>query len=149
MNKIFFQEIGTISYLKHKKELRNYLQAIFKKEKIKLDTVNIIFCSDWYLLKLNQKYLNHNYYTDTITFQLSDSLDPIFGEAYLSIDRIKSNAQKLQVSYQNELIRVIIHSCLHLCGYSDKSKKKKIEMENRQEYYHKRWLVSRETQIGG
>ena len=94
-------------------------------------------------------FLKHNYYTDTLTFLFSNPNDPIVGEIYLSVDRIKANAKTIKIPYQRELVRVIIHSCLHLCGYEDKPKKSFQIMDRIQEEYVKRWNVSRETQIGG
>jgi len=101
--------------------------------------VDIIFCTDNYLLSLNKEFLKHNYFTDTMSFLLSNLNDPIIGELYLSIDRIRANAKDLKIFYQNELLRVIIHSCLHLCGYLDSPKSRAIKMESIQEEYLKEW----------
>lgn len=125
-----------------------FLKTLFQTEKKVLNWVNIIFCSDEYLLRLNQVYLDHDYYTDTISFILSEAGEGVAGEAYLSIDRIKSNAHERGISLDNEVLRVIIHSCLHLCGYLDQSKKRKKKMDDLQENYLNKWFVSRETQIG-
>ncbi|MFM9635026.1 rRNA maturation RNase YbeY, partial [Streptomyces galilaeus] len=78
--------------------------------------IHYIFCSDAYLLAINQQFLNHDYYTDIISFDLSVS-DKISAEIYISLERIKDNAQKMGVPYKKELLRVIIHGALHLCGY--------------------------------
>ncbi|MDB5198507.1 MAG: metalloprotease ybeY [Chitinophagaceae bacterium] len=122
---------------------------MFKKEKKEVDRIDIIFCTDKYLLHLNKKYLNHNYYTDTLTFLLSSSNKSITGEIYISIERIRANAKSLKILPRLELIRVIIHSCLHLCGYLDKPQREFLKMEKIQEAYLQQWGVSRETQIGG
>ena len=82
-----------------------------------------------------------------MTFVLEEN--PLAGECYISVDRVKENAKDLRINYQTELIRIILHSCLHLCGYSDSSKSNKVQMEKIQEKYLKKWFVSRETQIGG
>ncbi|HEY8688663.1 MAG TPA: rRNA maturation RNase YbeY [Chitinophagaceae bacterium] len=148
-NNIFFHEINIRSSLLHKKDLKKFLLSIFKKEGIEVKEIDIIFCTDEYLLSLNIGFLNHNYYTDTLSFILSNPEDPVIGDIYISIDRIRSNARDFKISYQNELCRVIIHSCLHLCGYSDKPKKASIKMEALQEIYLNEFNVSRETQIGG
>ena len=115
---------------------------------MRLDRVDFVFCPDKYLRNLNRTFLNHNYNTDTITFILSESTEPLIGEAYISVDRVKANAKSLKEDYQNEIIRVIIHSSLHLCGFDDKTKKEYLEMTRLQEKYLHEWLVSRETQIG-
>lgn len=149
LNKIYFHELNIKSFLLHRGDLKIFLLTIFKKERTQVKRVDIIFCTDEDLLSLNKDFLNHNYYTDTLSFLLSIHGNPITGEIYISIDRIKSNATDLKISYQNELLRVIIHSCLHLCGYSDNPKNTSGKMEKPQEKYLKIWNVSRETQIGG
>src|SRR5665647_1303851 len=132
-NNIFFHEINIRSALLHRKDLKKFLISIFKKEGVEIKEIDIIFCTDEYLLSLNIGFLNHNYYTDTLSFILSNPEDPVIGDIYISIDRIRSNARDFKISYQNELCRVIIHSCLHLCGYSDKPKKASIKMAALQE----------------
>jgi rRNA maturation RNase YbeY len=119
--------------------------TIFKKEKKKINRVDVIFCTDKYLLSLNKSFLNHHYNTDTLSFLLSDVEQPITGELYLSIESIRANAKDLKITYQNELLRVLIHSCLHLCGYEDTPKTSAAYMETKQEKYLKQWIVSRET----
>ena len=148
MKKIYFHELNISSSLLHKRDLKQFLLSVFEKEKKKITRVDIIFCKDKYLLSLNKKFLNHNYNTDTLSFLLSKTKEPIRGELYLSVDRIKVNARVFNIPYQNELLRVVIHSCLHLCGYLDSSKTAAKKMETLQEAYLKKWNVSRETQIG-
>ena len=121
------------------------LLSIFKKEGISIERVDIICCTDDYLLSLNVDFLNHDYYTDTLSFILSETKQPVIGEVYISIDRIRSNARNLNISYQTELCRVILHGCLHLCGYLDKPKRAKIEMEKLQEMYLELFNVARQT----
>ncbi len=84
-------------------------------------TLNFIFCPDDYLLEINRKYLKHDYYTDIITFPYRQHPEPLEADIYISIDRVKENATNLGVSFQDELLRVIIHGVLHLLGYKDKS----------------------------
>ena len=110
----FFQ--GAKVDLANRSILKIYIQSIFKKEGKKLDSVNFIFCSDRALLEINQKYLNHDFYTDIITFNLSET-EVIQAEIYISIDRVRENSLKLGVSIKSELLRVIFHGVLHLCGY--------------------------------
>lgn len=99
------------------------------------------------MLALNKKFLDHQYYTDTLSFTLQKT--PLVAEIYISIDRVRENSTQMNISYQTELLRVIIHSCLHLCGYKDSSPTLKYRMTKLQEKYLNQLLVSRETQIGG
>jgi rRNA maturation RNase YbeY len=106
-----------------------------RKEGFRAGTLNVIFCSDRYLRKMNKQYLQHNYNTDIITFDLSDDASMIQGDLFISIDRITANAASLNNSFTDELHRVMIHGVLHLCGYSDKSAAKLKEMRNREDHY--------------
>ena len=93
---------------------------LFMSEKKVLGSLTFIFCSDSFLLKINQDYLSHNDLTDIITFDLSDSPSKIDGEIYISIDRVKDNSSRYMVPFNQELWRVVFHGCLHLCGFKDK-----------------------------
>jgi len=115
--------------------VKNVLRDIFKKERTPLEQLQYVFCSDEYLLEINQQYLQHNYYTDIITFDLSEKGGPVSGEIYISIDRVKENARHFQVSFQQELLRVIFHGALHLCGYKDKTKKDQEAMRKAEDKY--------------
>lgn len=86
--------------------------------------INVIFCNDDYLLSINKTYLNHDYYTDIITFEYSKA-DDISGDLYISITRVEDNAKKLNIEFNDELYRVIVHGVLHLCGLKDKTKHEK------------------------
>ena len=108
--------------LVQRKKLKLFIQSIAEKEKRPIESLNYIFCSDQYLLEMNIKYLKHNFFTDVITFDLSETADRIVGEVYISIDRVKAKAAELSVLTNEELHRVIFHGVLHLCGYKDKSK---------------------------
>lgn len=145
MDNIHYYDFKIRSGLIKRNELKKYLKTVFYEEKVKLDTVKIIFCTDQYLLSLNKKFLNHNFYTDTLTFLFSKNKEPISGEIYISVDRVKANAKTFNISFQNEVVRVIIHSCLHLIGFTDTQKSSKLKMIRKQEFYLKEWLVSRET----
>lgn len=107
------------------KQWLNKVAQIYKKEIISL---NYTFCSDEELLVINKAYLNHDYYTDIITFDLSEVKTHIEGDIYISIDRVKDNAKENKVKYENELYRVIAHGLLHLIGLKDKTKLQKKEM---------------------
>ena len=112
--------------LRNRSTLKEFIESIFKKENKRLDFINYIFCSDKNLLTINKKFLNHDFYTDVITFNLSENNQHISAEVYVSLDRVRDNAKKIGTSINSELHRVLFHAALHLCGYNDK---KKIEME--------------------
>ncbi|MGB1216433.1 MAG: rRNA maturation RNase YbeY, partial [Saprospiraceae bacterium] len=96
-----------------------WIQSIIQKEEQTLDAVTFIFCSDEYLHKINMEYLNHDTYTDIITFPMSDI--HIESDIFISLDRIRENATQFNLPFEKELHRVMIHGILHLCGYGDKS----------------------------
>ena len=118
-----------------KTALKAMVLSIFEEEKVKLDTIYYIFCSDDYLLGINQSALNHDYYTDIITFPLSNKGQPIVAEIYVSVDRIKDNATQLKQPFKHELARVVAHGALHLCGYKDKTKKDIVQMRLKEDFY--------------
>ena len=102
----------------NQRKIKLWIGKIILENKHKTGTINLIFCNDDYLLDLNIKYLAHDYYTDIITFQYHDN--PIEGDLYISIDRVKENASQLKIDYEIELLRVIIHGIFHLLGFQDK-----------------------------
>ena len=118
--------------LPDRNKLRSYIQSIFKQERKKLDSINFIFCTDKALLEINRQYLKHDFYTDIITFDLSET-GSVQAEIYISVDRIRENARQLGVSLKSELHRVIFHGVLHLCGYRDKSKAERQKMREKEE----------------
>ena len=116
----FFEE--DIHYnLKDKIKVKQWLKDTIAAEGYKLDELTYIFCSDAYLLQINQQYLNHDTYTDIITFDNSSEDKIITGDIFISIERIRENAAKFNQSVTDELHRVIIHGALHLLGYKDKT----------------------------
>lgn len=130
----FFEE--DISYtLKDKTKIRQWIIAAIIAEGFKLSELSYIFCSDAYLLQINQQYLNHDTYTDVISFGHSEEEDEIAGDIFISIPRIRENARKFNVSETEELHRVIIHGTLHLLGYTDKSVAAKKRMTKREDFY--------------
>jgi rRNA maturation RNase YbeY len=136
MQKIFFHSADkSPSRLLHKTKLKQVIEQIFKKEQILLDSLNYVFCSDEYLLQINRQFLNHDFYTDIITFDLSEKGGAVIGEIYISIDRVKDNAATLGNTFHEELLRVLLHGALHLCGYKDKKKAEIIEMRKTEEQY--------------
>ncbi len=122
MAKVSFHYSDRQLSLKKKKKVKAFIELqLFRAEKIKLIELRYIFCSDDYLLKINKQFLNHDDYTDIITFDLSDdSKNGIIGEVYISLDRVKENAVLLSNSFTDEVLRVVFHGALHLCGYQDK-----------------------------
>ncbi|MBN3581547.1 rRNA maturation RNase YbeY [Algoriphagus aestuarii] len=129
----FFQE--ETSFQLSKKLLRKkWLRAIAKEEGFKIQDLNYIFCSDEYLFKINVEYLNHQTYTDIITFDNSESDKEIEGDIFISIDRVKENSDKHQASIEDELSRVISHGLFHLIGYKDKKKEEAEKMRNKEEF---------------
>ena len=120
--------------------VKEVIRNLFKKERTKLEQLRYIFCSDEYLLQINKEHLNHNYYTDIITFDLSETPNATIGEIYISVDRVRDNAQNYEVSFKHELLRVIFHGALHLCGYKDKSSKEEQLMRKAEDKYLKYYL---------
>lgn len=108
--------------LENRGQLKIFLEALFRMEKKKLADLQYVFCSDDRLLEINRQFLQHDFYTDIITFPLSDPHQPISGEIYISVDRVRENALVFQNSLKTELHRVIFHGALHLCGYKDKTR---------------------------
>lgn len=127
---IYFQTEDISFVLKNKALLKKWITLVIEKKKKKTGAINFIFCSDSYLLDINQNYLKHNTFTDIITFDYSKNQQnkPISGDIFISIERVKENANKYDVSFENELHRIIIHGILHLLGYTDKKKADKEEM---------------------
>lgn len=108
--------------INNRTKLKAFLKSLFEREGQQLRRLQYVFCSDAYLLEMNQQFLQHDTYTDIITFELSEVPDETVGEIYISIDRVRENAKKFEVGEEQELHRVIFHGALHLCGYKDKTK---------------------------
>ena len=122
--------------LKDKSKVRAWIGDTIKSEGFKrIGELSFVFCSDEYLLDINKQYLNHDTYTDIVTFDSSEDDDVISGDIFISIDRIRENADKFGVSERDELHRVIIHGVLHLCGYYDKKKEDKELMTFKENEY--------------
>lgn len=117
--------------LANKAELKKWLSAVIKKEGFRTGKIYFSFIGDEELLAINKQFLNHDTYTDIITFDYNEE-DIIHGEIFISIDRVIENAIKNEVSFENELHRVMVHGILHLCGYTDKGKKHKLEMTSKE-----------------
>lgn len=104
----------------NEKNIEAWLQQVAEKENQRIGELNFIFCSDNHLLQINQDFLNHDYFTDIITFDYSEE-NEISGDIFISLDRVEENAEQYQSTYEHELRRVMAHGCLHLLGYGDKS----------------------------
>ena len=124
--------------LKNRQEIRKWLKDVISAELRKPGQIDIIFCSDDYLLELNKQQLNHNYYTDVLTFNYSEESTIISGDIFISTDRVKENAHYFNVEEDEELLRVVVHGILHLVGYNDETdteillmRKKELEYLNR------------------
>lgn len=134
-NSIHFFEEDIKFLLKDKRKLRNWFRATVLEEGGKPETLNFIFCSDKYLLNINTSYLNHNTFTDIITFDLSEDNQSVSGDIFISIERVKENAKTFKITFQKELHRVLIHGILHLLGYEDKTPAQENEMRSKEDYY--------------
>ena len=121
--------------LNKRNELKQFLKQLFRREGKRLISLTYIFCSDEYLLKINKTHLKHNFYTDIITFDLSQTATETIGEIYISTDRVRDNASQLDVTIKQELHRVIFHGALHLCGYKDKTAKHEKNMRVAEDKY--------------
>jgi rRNA maturation RNase YbeY len=126
-----------------KTTLKQNLKTLAKSEGKALKDISVVFTDDDYLLEVNKQYLNHDYYTDVITFDYS-VFPEVSGDIMISLDRVKENADTLSVSFQEELNRVVYHGLLHLCGYKDKSADDEKLMRKKENYYLE-LFVSRET----
>jgi rRNA maturation RNase YbeY len=126
-----------------KKDLKEAVKNLALNEGKVLKDLSLVFTDDDYLLEVNKQYLNHDYFTDVITFDYS-SFPEVSGDVMISLDRVKDNAQSLDQSFELEFYRVVFHGVLHLCGYKDKSEADEKEMRAKEDFYINRF-VSRET----
>ena len=130
----FFNE--EVNYrLRDIKKLRKWIFNTIVEEGGELETINFIFTSDNYLHKINIEYLQHDTYTDIITFEYNDEGMPILSDIYISLDRCKDNAKAYHIKLKDEVHRIIIHGVLHLLSYKDKSKEDKELMTSKEDYY--------------
>jgi len=127
---IFYETEG-VSFPKIKRrETTRWIKQVIEHFHKKLDNITYIFCSDEEILRINQSYLNHDYYTDIITFDYSEG-DKLSGDLFISLETVKTNSEKFKTDFIEELHRVMIHGILHLCGYEDNTplKKKNIRLK--------------------
>ncbi|MEY3741867.1 MAG: rRNA maturation RNase YbeY [Bacteroidota bacterium] len=126
-----------------KKELKRFVKELVAHEGKQLKELSLVFTDDEYLLDVNKQYLNHDYFTDVITFDYSD-FPNVSGDVMISLDRVKDNAQSMNLDFETELYRVVFHGTLHLCGYKDKKKEDAATMRSKEDFYIQ-MFVSRET----
>lgn len=120
--------------LENPPEVSSWVKSSIAKEGFNIGEVSIIFTSDEYLLNLNRESLNHDYYTDIITFDYCEN-KTINGDLFISVDRVKDNAKQFEETFERELSRVIIHGVMHLCGYKDKSDEDIALMREKENFY--------------
>jgi rRNA maturation RNase YbeY len=132
-DQIIFNFISSESILDDTESFRKWLLDTIIEEDKKLYQINYIFCDDAYLLDINKKYLDHDDYTDIITFPYQ--ADPIESDIFISLERVDENAKDRNINFMVELKRVMIHGVLHLCGYGDKTESEKNEMRKKEDYY--------------
>lgn len=132
---ISYNNIDSKYIVKGKRKIIKWIQSSIMEEGKVLESVSFNLCTDSFILKLNNKSLQHDYFTDIITFELNEINQPIIGDIYISIDRVKENSRLFKNTFTQELNRVMIHGILHLCGYKDKSKKDQQLMRVKENYY--------------
>lgn len=118
--------------LENEEAISRWISDAIKSENKKVGEINYIFCDDEYLLQINQEHLQHDYYTDIISFDYTVG-NEISGDMFISIDRVKDNAIDFNVSFEEELKRVLVHGVLHYCGYKDKSEKEELLMRSKED----------------
>ena len=132
-SKISFQSVGTFS-LKTESAVTKCVKALVKQELREIGDITFVFCDDNYLHKINLEFLDHDTYTDIITFDYSVG-NEVISEIYISVDRVEENAKKYSQTFENEIHRVMIHGVLHLCGYKDKLAEDKQIMRDKENHY--------------
>ena len=141
---IYFHYLIKPFYFPQRELTKSFITSIFADFSKKIETVNYVFCTDKYLLTMNETHLKHNYYTDIITFDLSiDEL--IIADVFISVERAKENAASFKVTLISEIIRLLIHGALHLCGHKDKTVEDSHAMRTLENNYLSQFWVSRET----
>jgi len=140
MQKVQFYNNDRAPILQGRKKLKSFIVELFGYEKKELGSLTYIFCSDEYLLSINNEFLKHDFYTDVVTFDLSTNKKEIIGEVYISTDRVKDNAKQMNEGFNRELHRVFFHAALHLCGYKDKTVADIRKMRQKEEFYLKKYF---------
>ncbi len=139
---ISFNKADKNATLGNRLALKAFIEKALKKEGMTIESLQYIFCSDKFLLDINKSYLKHDYYTDIISFDLSEIKGKLIGEVYISIDRVKDNAKTHKTILNEELLRVMFHGALHFCGYKDKKPADAKEMRAQENKWLKSYLKS-------
>ena len=134
IERIIFQTQDIALVVKEKNKIRLWIVNAIQNEGKKTGDITYIFCSDEYLLELNKQYLQHDDYTDVITFDYTEG-ERVSGDIFISYERILDNANSLQTTPEDELHRVMIHGVMHLCGYKDKQPKDRAKMTEKENQY--------------
>lgn len=133
----FFKEEVKFRLL-HQEGLRKWIIKAIRSEGYTLENLNFVFCNDKKLLQMNKEYLQHNYFTDIITFDNSTEKKTVEGDIFISVDMVMTNSKKFKTTFQDELHRVMIHGVLHLLGYSDKNPKAQAAMRKMEDMWLER-----------
>lgn len=136
MAQVLFHYADRQLNINHKRKIQSFIRQIFAKEKRPFSRLDYVFCSDEFLLQINRSYLKHDFYTDIITFDLTEPGGAeTTGEIYISVDRVGENAASFKTALAEEMLRVIFHGALHLCGYKDKKKEDIALMRKKEDAY--------------
>lgn len=128
--------------LKNKRKVQSFVISLVEDELGIPCQLQYVFCNDIYLHQMNLSFLQHDDYTDIITFDLSEHREELIeGEIYISVERVSENSKKFDTTFEEELLRVIFHGALHLCGYSDKMKRDKAIMREKEDFYISRFQL--------
>ena len=131
---VFFHNEDVDFPIQQKNKKKRWLKDVIEHLNFKLGNISVIFCSDDYLLSLNKKHLNHNYYTDVITFNYCSD-KTISGDIFVSVDRVRAFSIDTNTSFLSEINRVIVHGVLHLCGFDDKKPDEILRMRKLEDLY--------------
>jgi probable rRNA maturation factor len=132
---IYFHTEDTDYQLLNVQKIKRWIRSIIESEGFKLKEINYVFCSDTYLHRINLEYLDHDTFTDIITFDNSEKENEIEGDIFISVDRVKENANDFEIDFETELRRVLAHGILHLCGYHDETDEEETQMRTKENQY--------------
>lgn len=137
MTSIYFhlEDISLKSDEKKSLQVKSWIKSVATAEGKFINEINFILTNDEYLLGINRQYLDHDYFTDIITFNNSENTSELEGDIFISVDRVRENAETMGVTFKDELHRVMIHGVLHLIGYNDKTQKQKEQMRSKEDAY--------------
>ncbi len=134
MKNILFYSENVNYILPHKNKIRNLLKILATEEGKNIGQLSYIFCSDDFLLEINKQYLHADYLTDVITFDYCEK-NVVAGDIFISVERVKENSMLYQQYFFDEMLRVVVHGLLHLCGYKDKQEQEQQQMREKENYY--------------